>query len=170
MKPLYSSWVLSGPQTPVSEPLMKTQRSAVSPLFQEALWTCPVFVSLRQCYSVIPGYRNKRPPRWSGNSIIGPTSPTEATNPQWHPYIQCTDVQALKHTHCCALNTCSQWNTHRRQSDCIRETRRVSSWPHKYTVRASGVDISIVSADLQKIIKEYLTGIKIQLFQWILHI
>lgn len=68
-------------------------------------------------------------------------SPTEATNLQWHPYMQCTDAQTPKHIHCSALNTCSQWNAHRRQSDFIRETYRVSSWPPKYTVCAYNVDM-----------------------------
>lgn len=91
-------------------------------------------VSARQYDSVIPGYRNNRQPRWSCNSMIDPMPLTEATNLLWHPYIQCTDAQALKHTPRGGLNTCSQWNAHRRQSDFIRETCGVSFRSHKYTV------------------------------------
>lgn len=101
-----------------------------------ALWMCLMFVAVRRYDSVIPSYRNNRQLRWFCNSIIDPMSLTEATNLLWHPYIQCTDahmLHMLKDTLLC-VNTCSQWHTHRGQSDFIRETCGVTSWTQKYTI------------------------------------
>lgn len=95
--------------------------------------------------------------------IIPPSShmsPTAATNLQRHPY---PDAQTPpEHIHCSALNTCSRWNTRRRQSDFIRET-----CPPKYIACTYDVDICLLL--IYKRLQKTQWRLEVN-WQWILHV